>query len=352
MQFFRLFKFLLKKSLIDLKKYKLCFISELNDLSPYLVAYNFNVDEINHIKENSRLFMGYIQIDSYILTNHLLQNNKSYSLSIEPLFILRKHLLETYEGFFLIERSSDGRFAQSITDEKITIINIEKIFGLSNIINLDDINRIEKSNILKNHAFSLSMEFRHENISHCKKNQKNKNITSPLYYFDKENIKKIKFEKNKKNQGEDGRLIEALIDENRDNINSLQGDIIYGDLLDINLFIQKDFEELKKKMKEIRKKKDKFQDKIDESKKKKKKNQKKNDLNSENNDIWHEKELEKIYREMKRTGAVMISDEEYSDYLIEEIIKTAKKNNTYDQLPEIIIYIDKRLKEEKKEKDE
>jgi hypothetical protein len=55
---------------------------------------------------------------------------------------------------------------------------------------------------------------------------------------------------------------------------------------------------------------------------------------------------------MKRTGAVMISDEEYSDYLIEEIIKTAKKNNTYDQLPEIIIYIDKRLKEEENEKDE
>ena len=72
----------------------------------------------------------------------------------------------------------------------------------------------------------------------------------------------------------------------------------------------------------------------------------------EKNDIWHEKELEKIYREMKRTGAVMISDEEYSDYLIEEIIKTAKKNNTYDQLPEIIIYIDKRLKEEENEKDE
>ena len=352
MQFLRLFKYLLKKSLFDFKKYDLYFTFELDNHSPYLVAYNFNVEEINNIKENSRLFMGYVQIDSYILTNHLLQNNKSYSLSIEPLFIVRKHLLETYEGFFLIERSSDNRYAQSITDEKITIINIKKIFEFSNIINLDDIDKIEKPNILKNHAFSVSMEFRHENNSHHKKNQKNKHITSPIYYFDKENIKKIEFEKNKKNQREDGRLIEALIDENRDNINSLQGDIIYGDLLDINLFIQKDFEELKKKMKEIRKKKNKFQDKIDESKKKKKKNQKKDDLNSENNDIWHEKELEIIYREMKRTGAVMISDEEYSDYLIEEIIKTAKKNNTYDQLPEIIIYIDKRLKEEENEKEE
>jgi hypothetical protein len=230
----------------------------LNNLSPYLVAYNFNVEEINNIKENSRLFMGYVQIDSYILTNHLLQNNKSYSLSIEPLFIVRKHLLETYEGFFLIERSSDNRYAQSITDEKITIINIEKICKFSNIIDLDDISRIEKTNIINNHAFSLSMEFRRENISHHKKNQKNKNITLPIYYFDKENIKKIEYEKNKKIQGEDGRLIEALIDENRDNITSLQSDIIYGDLLDINLFIQKDFEELKKKMKEIRKKTDKF----------------------------------------------------------------------------------------------
>ena len=52
--------------------------------------------------------------------------------------------------------------------------------------------------------------------------------------------------------------------------------------------------------------------------------------------------------ELKRTGTIMISDEEYTDYLIKEIIKKAKNNDTYDELPEIIIYIDKRLEKEEK----
>ena len=83
----------------------------------------------------------------------------------------------------------------------------------------------------------MSMEFRHENNSHLKKNQKNIHITSPIYYFDKENIKKIMYDKNKKIQGEDGRLIEVLIDEDRDIILSLKADIIYGNLLDTKFFI-------------------------------------------------------------------------------------------------------------------
>ena len=51
---------------------------------------------------------------------------------------------------------------------------------------------------------------------------------------------------------------------------------------------------------------------------------------------------------MKRIGTIEISDEEYTEYLIKEIIKTAKRTNTYEQLPEVIKYIDKRKEEEKK----
>ena len=81
------------------------------------------------------------------------------------------------------------------------------------------------------------MEFRHENNSHHKKNQKNIHIASPMHYFNKAEIRKIEYLKDKKIQGVDGRLIEAFIDENRETIFSLQADIIYGDLLDTNLFI-------------------------------------------------------------------------------------------------------------------
>ena len=44
------------------------------------------------------------------------------------------------------------------------------------------------------------------------------------------------YDKNKKIQGEDRRLIEVLIDEDRDIILSLQADIIYGNLLDTKFF--------------------------------------------------------------------------------------------------------------------
>ena len=350
MQFLRLFKFLLKKLLIKHEVYEICFISNLDEFSPYLAAYNFNIDEINKINEYSRLFMAYLQIDSYILSNFLLKDSKSYSLSIIPLFIIRNHLLQTYEGFFLIEDSNNNLYAQSITDEKITIINIKKIFEFSNIIKMKDIERIVKPNILKNHAFSVSMEFRHENNSHHKKNQKNRRIASPIYYFDKRDTKKIEYLKNNNIQGEDGRLIEAFIDENRENIISLHADIIYGDLLDINLFIQRDFKELKEKMNKIRQKKDKFGDKIDEPKINK--NKIEDDLNIAEKYLYNEKGLEKEYIELKRTGSIMISDEEYTEELIKEIIETARKNNTFEQLPIVIIYIDKRMKEDEDENDE
>ena len=363
MQFLRLFKFLVKKLLINYQVYKPCFISEMDEFSPYLAAYNFNVEEINNIEESSRLFMAYLQIDSYILVNHYKYNAKSYSLSIEPLFMVRNHLLQTYEGFFLIEKSDQNRYAQSITDEKITIINIKKIFEFSNIINFEDMDRITEPDILKNHAFAVSMEFRHENNSHQKKNQKNRHITSPIYYFDKAEIKKIEYLKNNKIQGEDGRLIEAFIDDDRERISSLQADIIYGNLLDIKLFIQSNFDELKKKFNEIITKKDKFNDKKkikedkdeikedkdeikeDKDEIKEDKNEIKDDFNQKNK---NEKEFEERYMELKRTGTIMISDEEYTDYLIKEIIKKAKNNDTYDELPEIIIYIDKRLEKEEK----
>ena len=94
--------------------YKPCFISEMDEFSPYLAAYNFNVEEINNIEESSRLFMAYLQIDSYILVNHYKYNAKSYSLSIEPLFMLRNHLFQTYEGFFLIEKSDQNQYIYTL----------------------------------------------------------------------------------------------------------------------------------------------------------------------------------------------------------------------------------------------
>ena len=99
-QFLRLFIFLTKNLLYKNNDYTICFISKLGKFSPYLMAYKYNIEEIQKTIESSRLFMGYLQLDSYILTNHLIKEEKSYSLSIEPLFMIKNHLLQAYEGFF------------------------------------------------------------------------------------------------------------------------------------------------------------------------------------------------------------------------------------------------------------
>ena len=339
-QYLRLFSFLLRNNNIT---FKIKIFSKLNDYSPYLVAYKFNVEEINNITESSRLFMPYLEMDSYILTNYNITSQKSYSLSIEPLFVVRKHLLQGYEKFFLIEEADNTVFAKWITDEKITIINIRNIFKFSNISNLAEIEEITTPHILKNHAFAVSMEFRHENNS----NQKNKGIISPIFYFDEDNIKKIEYIKNGRIQGEDGRLIEAFIDEDRDAILSLQGDIIYGDLLDFALFVQEDFSLLKEKMEKIKNSKNKFKDNINGNSNNNESKININKMNSNDkniNEIEDSDNDEKLVENLKRYGFVMLSDEEYKTSDILDIIRIAKLNNNYEDLPEFIKMFDKEMK--------
>ena len=166
-----------------------------------------------------------------------------------------------------------------------------------------------------------------------------------MYYFDKMEIKIIQYKKNGKIQGEDGQFIENLIDENRDVIISLQGDIIYGELLDYNLFIQKDFNLLKAKMYEIQKSKNKFGINNNE----KNIREIKDNFNSKEsgNNSDDEKYFDKIYLNMIKTGTIMISDEEYSAELAIKIINRAKNNQTYEDLPKILIEIDKRMNKKK-----
>ena len=345
-QFLRLFKFLVKRKLLNIKTYKICIVSKLNKKSPYLKAYEFNNEEISKITEKSRLFMGYLQLDSYMLNNYLLKDHAiSHSLSIEPLFFVKHHLKSANENFFLIESNSEDHYAQNIIDEKITIFNKEKIFENSILaISGENTDIIDNEAMLKSHAFAVSMELRHENNCHRKKNQKNSNIKSPIYYIDKTEIKSNCYLKDNKIQGEDGRLIESFISEDRSQIEDLQSNVIYGELLDINLFIQENFDELIKKKKIIDKSKDKFRF------------LKKGNQQNLNRDISEKKienedldeNYEKDYQILKRTGTLMISDEEYDIFLITQMIKTAKKNNSYNQLPKLLLHIAQRMEQEKK----
>ena len=97
------------------------------------------------------------------------------------------------------------------------------------------------------------MEFRHKKNCHRKFARKNLGENSPTTYF-----KDLKFETTKKkvNQTneikfESGEMIEKFISTDESIINDLKTKLIYGELLDYNLFIDKNFDDLLKRMKEI-----------------------------------------------------------------------------------------------------
>ena len=89
------------------------------------MANKFNLEEIDNINEFSRLFLAYIQSDSFILYNYYI-NTFSYSFSMEPLYMIKYHLKSNYEEFFFTSREISDKYAYQALDEKITIINEKK----------------------------------------------------------------------------------------------------------------------------------------------------------------------------------------------------------------------------------
>ena len=169
-------------------------------------------------------------MNSQILFNYRI-NDYSYSLSIEPLFMVKHHLKSNYEGFLFIENNDNNILANTENYLNVIVINELNLFERSKYSNTKYIENINDS---KHHAFGISMVLRHESNSHKKKNLKNQFIFSPIYYCINGKTKKYIY---KKNRGEDGIIIENIITEDQTIINSLIKDFIYGELLDINLFI-------------------------------------------------------------------------------------------------------------------
>jgi hypothetical protein len=307
--------------------------------SAYYEAQEFNIKEIKNINEYSRLFSGYLQMDSYILHNYL-SNDDSYSFSIEPLFILQKHLESNYEGFLILEKQNNNIIAWTEPDVQITIINEYNLFQRTDIKN---ISVIKDEKIRKNHAFGISIVLRHEKNSHQKKNMKNKYLNSPIYYCDNGKRKRYIYQKYKeKNFGEDGIIIESFITEDRNKIISLAKDFIYGELMKYELFIDKDFNSLNENINIIREKNKVYF-----------KEYPFNNLEYEHpqNDTMAEfkdQKCENIGKEeimnILKHGQVNIGCQFYTLNMIKDMIIIAKKRGKYESLPTIIKKIYEELK--------
>ena len=248
-QILRIFITLTRRIIENGNNPKLLVLTSKNSNSPYYLAQKFNLEEIKYMNEYSRFFQGYLQMDSYILYNYNLDDT-SYSFSIEPIFILRKHLISNYENFLILQDEDNNIIAWTEPDVQITTINSKNLCARELLITSLQILDDEKIN--KGKTFGISIVFRYEKNSHQKKNLKNRDIDSPMNFCDNgENKQIIVKNKKRKNSGEDGLIIESFLTGNREILISLAKDFIYGELLDYHLFISKDFEVLINKIKYI-----------------------------------------------------------------------------------------------------
>ena len=224
--------------------------------SSYVLALSFYKEIIKNLTENSALTIGYLQLDSYILTNYFIKNPmKCYSLSNEPLVLMKHHLLCSYDEFLLIyclPCHKKKPKINAIFDKKnrVTLINEIVLFDSYD----------SETFIGKDFAFPISMEFFLEKDSHSKKNLKNQKIKIPIVAFSKaHNLSK------KLSESEDGNYIESLIG-SIEFINKLKDcENHFAELMDIKYFIDKNFELLHKKYNELSKKTSNFSGNINES---------------------------------------------------------------------------------------
>ena len=321
----KIFSYFIKRKVIEAGSTELLELSKLNQdsHSPYYLATKFNLEEIDKINEYSKLFQGYLQMDSQILFNYQIKDY-SYSLSIEPLFMVKHHLKSNYEGFLFTENNNDNIIAFTENYLNVIVINELNLFENSKYTDTTYIENIEDS---KHHAFSISMVLRHESNTHKKKNLKNQFIFSPIYYCINGETKKYIY---KDNNGEDGIIIENIILEDQIIINSLIKDFIYGELLDVNLFIQKDFSEFLNKMYIIRENNKKyFENFRGISKSSDSSKQNKKDIKKEEDDE------NRIIRNALKTGTLKFGDQFYSIEMIEKMVLLAKEKGHIEQVPKI-----------------
>ena len=231
--FIRILIFLIKEKIINknLSNVELIFVSNLDQFSPYLLAYEFNIEQIKNLHEYHLLFQAYLQLDSFDAYNYI-HKRKSTTFSLEMNFMIKHRLLSAYENFFIVEKVSRKEYAYLDPKTKITVVNEFSIFN----DNGKDINNIANIEDTRNCANPMVMNFFIEKSRYYKFILTNDYNSSSLIYF-----KGIRTEleiiiKNGYVDGETGNIIEKFICDDRDIINELLTNFIYGELLESKYF--------------------------------------------------------------------------------------------------------------------
>ena len=246
------------------RRYDLLILDNLNERNSYKIATNYNIKIINNLKENSKLFIAFLQLDGYILYNFFI-NSYSYTLCLEPLIVTKTHLLASCDNFIFITKEKPNEktvtYAYQSTKNDVTAINEYGLFYKTN-------NR--SSDLLKgnNFAVPISAELLHERNGHSKKAKKNKRSQSPLYFYTKTNLKIVDenyqeiIEDNKdksiKNpKGEAGLLVEYFVRYKTKNLMSnLKTNFNLGNIInDVKYFTSPNFKDLYEEINKLEEKK-------------------------------------------------------------------------------------------------
>ena len=247
----RIMKFTCEEFLISLTEKrepaKLLLIPNLPENNSYKIALNYCRKMICELTENSKLYLPLMQSDNYILFNYYI-NSYSYTLSMEPLTITKKHLLSSYEDFLFTYKEKEHNnsivLACQYDTTDLTAINEFCLFPS---------NQVCASNTLTGEdlAVPIVMELLHKK-NHSKKDKKNKRCESPLYFYKKSTIYKTDkdYQDNKKEKkdvnikGEDGLLIEYFIKYKKQSlVKELKFNICFGKIIkDVKFFTSNNFQ--------------------------------------------------------------------------------------------------------------
>ena len=262
---------------------KVIFFDEINKIDYcYKKAYDFHLDLIDSLTENSKLIQPFLQLNSYIMEmlltekdiniikkakidkiNHsdidkkqktkLINNVKeeklitksAYTISMIPLDVIKEHLKSTMKPYAIIwQKNNEETFAASVyKDNNIICFNEEEIFkGIYDGRFYDLLYRSMKEDAF---AFILNLYYLHENSSHNKEKVFNSKEKDSPFIFMNENLKlSLIFCDENCDSGEAGCFTESFIAERSILLDLVNINYNFGDLLKVKYFNQENFMEL------------------------------------------------------------------------------------------------------------
>ena len=258
-------------------------IKEKNDIDYcYREAYDFHLNLIDSLTEDSILTLPFLQLNSYIMQMVLTEKDKelikkskkdrinksadtdeskkklindiekeqlitqnAYTISMLSIDTIKKHLKQTMKPYALIfeKGNTNEEFCACVyKDNNIICFNENKIFeeiGF-HFLNLKSY-RIQRC---KDFAFILNMYFLHENSCHNKEKMYNNKIESPILFIDKDLITAVILCSKDNYIGEAGYFVESFITDRSTLLDLINCQNSFGDLLDVKYFNKKDFNDL------------------------------------------------------------------------------------------------------------